>query len=382
MPLITHNIRRRNWLATLGAFALFLLLVAVLRSSRSVTPIDPPIRSTAGTDPAARATDHSALSANDRPPVRLPPVPPARPAQEAAPVKSLIEMIEERGKLPPEVFGQWLDKGRTNAADLLAIRQVGGGEQYLRMALTNFPNDPRVLMAAVALNDGPDAQRERLDRFKKTAPDNALADYLSARDHLKKGNTEQAVADLLSASAKTRFEDYTAEAMQTAEELYLDAGRSPAEAKLLGSSSTYLPHLAQLKGLAQDMAALERQYLAAGDTASAQNLAQMGMQLGEQLSTGAGSRCLINQLVGVAVEKIVLTPLDGGTPYPFLNATVPEHLAQIDAFRDSVKQDAHLAEAWFNRATEAELMVYFDRLKLFGETDALTWLKQRQNAGH
>jgi hypothetical protein len=106
----------------------------------------------------------------------------------ATPTNWLQRLLGENGEgseLPPEVFEQWLASGRTNAADLLAARQAGGGVDYLRRALTNFPNDPRVLFAASALDDGPEARRERLDRFKAAAPDNALADYLSARDHFQ-----------------------------------------------------------------------------------------------------------------------------------------------------------------------------------------------------
>jgi hypothetical protein len=300
-----------------------------------------------------------------------------------SPTNWLQRLLGENGEganLPPEVIEQWVVSGRTNAADLLAARQAGGGADYLRRALTNFPNDPRVLFAACGLSDGPEARRERLDRFKAAAPDNALADYLSARDHFQSSRPEQEVADLLAASGKTHFQDYTLDAMQNAEELYLQAGKSPAEAKVLGGSSTLLPHLAQLKGLAQDMVGLERQYLAAGDAPSAENLAHMGVQLGEQLSAGEGSRFLINQLVGTAVEQIVLKALDGQRNYDFLQTSASDYLGQLDARRANMKQDAKTLEAWVPTATEADLISYYERVKLFGELGAMAWLQQRQGA--
>ena len=280
-------------------------------------------------------------------------------------------------ELPRETIDRWLSSGHTNAEDLLAARQAGGGMDFLRMALTNHPNDPRVLLAAVALNDGPEATRERLIRFKAAAPENSLPDYLSARDNLKNGRPDEAVADLLAASRKTSFNDYMLDAMQNTEDLYLQSGKSPAEAKALGASTALLPHLAQFKGLAQDMAALQRQYLASGDTASAENLAKMGTQLGQQLIEGEGSKTLISQLVGAAIERIVLSPLDPAKTYDFLQGTIPDRTAQLDANRTATRQRAQFLDQWTRSASDAELISYFDRFKMYGESAAMQWVQTR-----
>ena len=277
------------------------------------------------------------------------------------------------------MIDRWLASGHTNAEDLLAARQAGGGTEFLRLALTNFPSDPRVLVASMALNDGPEANRERLDRFKAAAPDNAMADYLSARDHLKNGRPDAAVADLLAASGKSSFNDYVVDAMQNAEELYLQSGKSPVEAKALGTSTALLPALAQFKGLAQDMAALQRQYLAAGDTASAENLARMGIQLGQHLVEGEGSKTLIGQLVGAAIERIVLNPLDPAKTYDFLQGTVTDRTAILDAQRAEIRESSQSVDQWMRNASETDLISYFDRFKLYGESAALKWLRGRKN---
>jgi hypothetical protein len=302
----------------------------------------------------------------------------ATPTPATGWLQQLLGENGERAELAPEVLERWLASGRTNAESLLAACQAGGGDRYLRMALTNFPNDPRVLLAASGLNDGPEARRERLDRLKAAAPENALAYYLSARDHLQNSRPDQAVADLLAASGRSHFEDYTLDAMQNAEDLYLQAGKSPAEAKVLGVSTAPLPHLAQLKGLAVDLNELEQRFVAAGDAASAENLAQMGVRLGEQLSAGEGARCLINQLVGTAVEQIVLRPLEADRSYDFLQGNVRDYLGQLGTRRAATKQDGQFLDAWMPGASEADLISYFDRFKIYGESAALAWLKQRQ----
>jgi hypothetical protein len=292
----------------------------------------------------------------------------------------LARLFSENGDvlpLPPEVIEQWLAAGRTNAADLLALRQAGAGEDYLRLALAHYPNDPRVLLSALGLKDGPEAKRERLDRLKAAEPDNALADYLSARDHFQQGRPEEGLGDLVAATGKSRFDDHVLDAMLTTEELYLQAGRSAAEAKALGTATAHLPHLAQLKGLAQDVAALQTRYIEAGDPGAAEQLAQYGLRLGEQLAAGEGSHTLIGQLVGTAVEAIVLRQLEPDRPYEFLSGTVNEHLAQLDQRRAAARENGRVFHRWMETATEVEVTTYFDRFKVYGESEAMNWVRQR-----
>ena len=50
------------------------------------------------------------------------------------------------------------------------------------------------------------------------------------------------------------------------------------------------------------MTDLQKQELNVGDNNSAENLAQMGMILGDQLNSGANGNYLINQLAGLAIR--------------------------------------------------------------------------------
>jgi hypothetical protein len=190
---------------------------------------------------------------------------------------ALIRSGESYPPLPREEIDRWLRVNKTNASSLLAAALLAGDPSLYLSALTNFPNDPRVLFSVTASNRLPEIRRELLDRFKKAAPDNALSDYLSAADHLKNGEPDQALADLLTASRKTQFDDYTLEDIQNREDLLLRANKSPAEAKIVAHSGTLLPHLSEMRTLAQDMAELQKNYLAIGDVSSAERLAQIGL---------------------------------------------------------------------------------------------------------
>ena len=58
------------------------------------------------------------------------------------------------------------------------------------------------------------------------------------------------------------------------------------------------------------MTDLQKQELNVGDNNSAENLAQMGMILGDQLNSGANGNYLVNQLAGLAVESMMLEQLN------------------------------------------------------------------------
>lgn len=287
------------------------------------------------------------------------------------------KILQEGGQaeLPRETLARWITLNRTNAESLLAARQAGGGQEYLLEALRLYPDDPRVLYASITLDDSAEAKRERLDRFKTICPDNALPYYLSAREHLKQAEPDMAVNDLMAASGLTGFEDYTVDAMQSAEELYLSSGASAADAKVMGGSSVPLPHLAQLKDLTTQLMDLRQQYLAGGDPESADNVTRAALHLGDQLASGSGSRFAINQLVGAAIQQIALNKLEPDRSYDFLPGGVAERKAQVTAFKEATKQDAKTIEQWLATANEDRVLNYFERIKLYGERTAVEWVK-------
>lgn len=280
--------------------------------------------------------------------------------------------------LPREALERWLESGRTNAADLLAARQAGGGSEYLRRALEAFPDDPRVLIQATVLEDPPEVMRQRLDRLKAVAPDNSLADYLSAKDHLKNGRIEEGLADLRAASGKKGFQDYSMEAALNGEELYLQSGASAVEAKAMGTSTVLLPQLTELKELAVQMANLQRQYLQSGDRASAEALGQLGYQLTQRLSTDPSPHMLMHELVGSALERIVLRGLPADSTPEFLGTGVGAYLdEQLAPRRQELQALGSGFADWLPLATETDIISYFDRMKSQGEIPALKWLRER-----
>jgi hypothetical protein len=297
-----------------------------------------------------------------------------------------VETEPDRGasglpKIPREKVESWLAKHNRNATSLLAAFRAMGDTNYLNEAATNFPNDPHVELAVLARDEFPADRRKWLDLFKASSPSNSLANYFSAQDYFKNGNTDAAVNELLAAAGKSQFDNHAMEAQLDAEELYLDSGKSPREAATFALSAMAeedLPELATIKHVDQGIADLMQQKLAAGDVDSTVNLAQMGMMIADKLNSGDSGKLLINQLVGMATEAIILSHLDQNTAYDFLDGQTPGQVLQmLKQQKAAFRELSANFQAAYPSMTEAELNNYSQRSQIYGEIDAMRWVVQQ-----
>ena len=255
------------------------------------------------------------------------------PAQEA-PAQTNDLMAEILAlKLPREKIEEYLKLHNRDAASLLAAFHASGDAEhpagdinYLKEAATNFPNDPHVQWTVLTHDAFPEDRRKWLDAFKESSPSNSLANYLSARDYFKNNQPDAAIKELLEASGKSQYANFSMESYLGGEAIFRELGKSPMEANTAAMSAMagdLLPELANMKGVAQGIQSAQKQYANAGDTASVENLAQMGMGLANRFNSGDGGKLIISQLVGMAIENIALQPLNQNTSYDFLGGKTP-----------------------------------------------------------
>ena len=80
-----------------------------------------------------------------------------------------------------------LRDNRRSAESLLAAFRATDDPALLREAVEKYPNDPRVNFVAYFAfrnESSPEDRRQRPEAFKQSAPDNALANCLSAQDRI------------------------------------------------------------------------------------------------------------------------------------------------------------------------------------------------------
>jgi hypothetical protein len=295
--------------------------------------------------------------------------------EELQSTRRIAELLKEDQprKLTPVQIMPYLEQNGRSAPSLLAAFRATGDQQLLREAMEKYPDHPQVNFASIFLKDAStEERRERLEKFKESAPDNALGNYLSALDHFKSGQVDQAVQELSAASSKSRFEDYTLDFGQENDEIWRLSGYPTAEAKIIGATSLELPHLAQLKQLAQETVSLANSYRQAGDETSAQIALQMGANLGRKFSEKPGE-LLISRLVGVALENIALRAMEPSSAYGNEGQTVQNRIDELTQLRAGVRERASQFDKAQPLMSTQDWISYIDRCRIFGEEAAVKW---------
>jgi hypothetical protein len=331
--------------------------------------------------PVVPATENPDLAERPTPPRLRRPAPrlsarsgQTEPEPDVRSTNLLARLIkgQEMPKLTLAQVESYLAANRRTAGALLAAFQVTGDKQWLHEAKEKYPNDPAVAFMALSKSDTPEERRQWLDTLKRVAPDNAMADYLSANDAFKAGRTDDAVQDLQAAYAKPQLQDYWVERVQNAEEAYQSAGYSAADAKAVALGALQLPQLAQFKQVAQGVLDLAASYRQAGDEDSAQAAMQTVLNLGQRLNTGQSTA--IQDLVGMAIERLALSAMDPATPYGPGGQTVKDRIDDLVQQRQTIRALNQTAEGLMTTLPEPDLVTFFDRQKVFGESPTLQWL--------
>ena len=298
------------------------------------------------------------------------------PPRDKARTTNLITRLshgEQPPKLTAEQVEPYLAANHRNSASLLAAFRATGDTAFLEEAMQKYPNDPRVNFAAIFKpGSSPEERREWLDNFKQSDPNNSLANYLSAHDYFKSGQTDQALREISAAAAKSGWQDYSLNFVQDAEEAYRAAGYSEADAKTVASMSLLLPHLAELKQTGRDLADAANSYRQSGDTASAQAALQMDIRLGQQMAASP-TQPLITTLVGFAVERIALGAMDPNAPYDDTGRTVQNRIDDLVQQRQTIRALGQQSDGLLEKMSEQDVVSYFDRLGSLGELDTLRW---------
>jgi len=305
----------------------------------------------------------------------------AAPTEDAPSPHLYARLQEQVPKLTAEQVEAYLKANGRSASGLLAGYRASGDMALLNEAMERYPNDPQVAFEAVIRRDlSPKQARGWLDALKQAAPDNALANYLSAREYFKAGQTDLGVQELIAASGKPQFQDYTLARFQEDREACLAAGYSVGEASLGALSWLEVPQLAQCKQLAQETVALAKSYAQAGDQPSAQAVLQMTVTLGQRYGNGPANPVLIGQLVGAAIEKMALHELDPGSPYDGNGGTVQDRINQLAQQRATIRDLAKKSSAVLPTMSDQEIINYLNRRVLFGEVAAMQWAAGKQGA--
>jgi hypothetical protein len=284
------------------------------------------------------------------------------------------EEDEVTKKLSREQVEAYLLKTKRSTESLLNAFQETGDTNFLAEAAKNHSDNPLVQWTMLNQELSPEERAKWLEKLKTSSPENALPNYLSALDDLKAGKTDQALAEMDSASKK-KLSSYEQERQQSREEMYLLSGYSPLEAKENSSITLTLPDLNDIKQVAVQISDLQHKYKATGDNASNEQLAALDIEMGRKYSN-PNTPYLINDLVGRAIENSALRNLDPETYYDFLGKTAGERIQELKDQKQEIKNLAKTFPQNYAALSDAEKMIYINRRMLYGELNAMRWLNQ------
>jgi RNA polymerase sigma factor (sigma-70 family) len=300
----------------------------------------------------------------------------ATPAAEDLSATKLYERFKDKTpQLTSEQADAFLRANGRRAASLLAAYRTSRDVTLLREAMAKYPDDPQVAFEALAAPElTAEEKRPWLKTFEQSAPDNALANYLSAIDDFKSGQRDEAIRELAGAAGK-HLDDYTQTRIQDDGEVFLSAGYSTAEAQTASSRSLLLPQLAPLKDLGKQLVSLANSYTQAGDQASAQAALQMAYNMGQTLESAQSSGpALISQLVGFAVERMALGAMDPNAQFGDNGQTVQDQLNRITQAKQVINQLDQQTQPLMQNLTDQDWVNFTNRRLLFGEVPAMQWV--------
>jgi len=290
------------------------------------------------------------------------------------PHRNLASLIAKHPLLTSKQVESYLKEHGRSAANLLAGFRTSDDAGFLKEAMQKFPNEPEVdFEAACDSKLSPQEQRQLLDVFKKSAPDNALPNYLSALNYFNSGQQERAMQEITVASAKP-LEDYSLIRVQNDVEPYRSAGYSTVESKMLSVYLVSPPQVAALKQLGQRVIAVAKTYRESGNGAVAEDAFRMAAELGEQYASPSPGEPLVSQLVGIKIDQTALEAMDPNKPFGSSGHTVQEQLAQLGQQETDFRKLSKQCLPLIAQMSDQDWMKVLDHYMASGEASAMQWL--------
>ena len=272
-----------------------------------------------------------------------------------------------RPKLTRQQADDYLSARSRTAAALLTAYRVSGDDAFLREAVEKFHDNTQVILACLRLIDDPAKRLQILESLKQSDPDNGLADVLSARALFDLGKNDEALAALSQSTGKA-ISDYRLFSSQNDEEALLAAGIPPLPAKLAGLFPETPSVVLEMAKLGKELKKQRESDGLAGNDAAVQSSRDLQLQLAGQLRQGG---FMGDSMVASALEAGALKEIDT----PEARARLEELAQEKNSLKEYNRRLILLRQT--NSVPESDELLYFDRVKLFGEKAAADWLLEK-----
>jgi len=293
--------------------------------------------------------------------------PPKRPGLT---VKDLLA-----GKTPQlnqlEVEAFLKNQGRSTA-NLLAASRLLKDLGYAREAAKADPKNPAVQLELALRGETAEEKSAALAAFREAAPGNSLGDYLAAHQAFGAGDAGAAGLALAQSLDNPLFADYSQQIAAGSEQAFLDAGYDGLAASFAAMFSLTVERVQPLMQVSESLKQLQDEFIRSADFDAAEPTVIIGLTLGQRIQDQGPY--MIDQLVGIAIEKKFLQQLDPLTQAGPDGQSAGERMEALDAQLLEIKQLSSAGMEKFAAADEATQSQYLAKLKAEGELAAIRWL--------
>jgi len=279
-------------------------------------------------------------------------------------------------RLAAEQAKAYAERKAGEATCLLALGRVTGDPSWLQRALAEHPEDPRVQLERWHQAKTPQEKAAAVAALRSAAPDNPLGHYLAARQAFEGGDLGAVASLLIDASLAKAYNSYAAEAIGETAKAFRAAGLGEADAleAALGASDVAAVGM-DLRRLGDDMGELQHVFVEMGYWDEADFMFERTLALGEQLQDGD---LLIDNLVGITLQRKLLSSFDPATIVDLSGMTAAERLAQLEVESAELGTLAASVGERIRALDEAGVGEYRAILSRDGEVAALRWLSERK----
>ena len=283
------------------------------------------------------------------------------------------------GKVPQlsqlEVEAFLKNQGRS-ATNLLVASRLLKDIRFVREAAQADPKEPALQLELALRGETREEKAAALAAFREAVPGNSLGDYLAAHQAFESGDAGAAGVALAQSLDNPFYADYTQKIIVGTEQAFLDAGYEPTAAAAAAMFSLTIERVQPVMKVSESLKALQDEFIRTADFDAAEPTVIIGLTLGQRIQDQGPY--MIDQLVGISIEKKFLQQLDPLTLAGPGGQTAGERLEALDAKLLEIRTLSPLFTEKFAAADEATQAQYHEKMKAEGELAAMRWLVERK----
>jgi hypothetical protein len=172
------------------------------------------------------------------------------------------------------------------------------------------------------------------------------------------------------------FADYSQQLVAGSEQAFLDAGYEPTAAAGAAMFALTIPRAGPLMEVSKSLASLQQEFIRSADFDAAEPTVIIGLTLGQRIQDQGPY--LIDQLVGIRIERDFLDQLDPLTQAGPGGQTAGERLETLDAKLLEIKDLTSRFSPAFATADDATQSQFLAKVKAEGELAAMRWLVEQK----